>query len=269
MKIYKILLLLSIANVAISMDLASFGPSLDSELPSGDDQIGTITLNVNSQLRFFGVDYTEIFVSTNGVISLGDDQTTVVSIPFPLTAVEPIIAPYFADVDTTGTGNIYYRQSTTSSDLQFATNLIRNGFAAFQSFTASQVIIVTWSSVGYFNSKTDKTNTYQCVLAWNPNGMSFAVFLYNNLQWTTGDINGGVDGLGGNPAQAGFDSGTGTHFSLPLSGTANVLNLVRTSNVNKPGEWVFRIDEIDDITSGASERLITYIRRSNITFHQL
>ena len=32
------------------------------------------------------------------------------------------------------------------------------------------------------------------------------------MQWTTGDADGGVNGLGGNPAQVGFNRGDGTEF---------------------------------------------------------
>lgn len=98
-----------------------------------------------------------------------------------------------------------------------------------------------------------QNNTFQCVLAWNDT-ISFAIFLYvQDLQWTTGDVNGGNNGLGGNEAQVGFDSGNGSHFSLPVSGTPDVLQLDTLSNVNRPGIWAFRIDGTDSIINGTSE----------------
>ena len=90
--------------------------------------------------------------------------------------------------------------------------------------------------------------------------MSFAIFLYvEDLQWTTGDVNGGFNGLGGDEAQVGFDSGNGSHFNLPVSGTPDVLSLDTTSNVNVSGVWVFRIDESSGVTNGSSMYLFAYL----------
>lgn len=61
-----------------------------------------------------------------------------------------------------------------------------------------------------------------------------------------------MDGLQGDPALIGFDSGTGTTFNLPGSGTDAVLMLNETSNIAVPGVFVFRIGP-GGITSGMSE----------------
>ena len=74
---------------------------------------------------------------------------------------------------------------------------------------------------------------------------TYAIFLYADglIQWTTGDDQGGVDGLGGTPAQVGFNNGDGVNFAvIPPSGTADVLNLDSSSNINMPGTWIFQID---------------------------
>ena len=72
---------------------------------------------------------------------------------------------------------------------------------------------------------------------------SYAIFVYEDrgINWTTSDRNGGINGLGGRPALVGFDSGDGTIFNLPGSGTASVVNLTSTSNIQVPGVFVFRI----------------------------
>lgn len=98
-----------------------------------------------------------------------------------------------------------------------------------------------------------QVNTFQCILATD--GISsYSIFLYEDqgIQWTTSDRNGGIDGLGGNPALVGFDSGTGTVFNLPGSGTNEILLLGNRSNIDVPGVFVFRIGPIG-ITSGMSE----------------
>ena len=71
---------------------------------------------------------------------------------------------------------------------------------------------------------------------------TYAIFLYADgmIQWTTGDNDGGVDGLGGTPAQVGFNRGDGVNFAaIPASRTADFINLPSTSNVGVPGVWIF------------------------------
>ena len=79
------------------------------------------------------------------------------------------------------------------------------------------------------------------------NGINaFVAFLYadNLIQWTTGDASGGTDGIGGTPAQVGFNAGDGVrYFSIPGSQTAAIVNIDTTSNVGVPGLWMFRVDQ--------------------------
>ena len=77
---------------------------------------------------------------------------------------------------------------------------------------------------------------------------AFVSFLYadNLIQWTTGDASGGTGGIGGTPAQVGFNAGDGVHyFSIPGSQTAAIVNIDTTSNVGVPGLWMFRVDQND------------------------
>lgn len=103
-------------------------------------------------------------ISTNGAISLGDELSTVVTVSFPLTNVEPLIAPFFADVDTRGNGTVWYRVSTTSRDIAFAEGQIRHAFAAYSTFTPTTVVVVTWDAVGYYRRHTDKVRSLFIVI---------------------------------------------------------------------------------------------------------
>jgi len=60
---------------------------------------------------------------------------------------------------------------------------------------------------------------------------SFIIFLYpaGLIQWT----NGGA-------AVAGYDADDGENFfNIPGSGTDDIINVTRTSNVGNPGTWIF------------------------------
>ena len=45
------------------------------------------------------------------------------------------------------------------------------------------------------------------------------------------------------PIQIGIDGGDGVnHYTVPNSLTPDIVNITRTSNVNQPGLWVFKVD---------------------------
>ena len=67
-----------------------------------------------------------------------------------------IIAPYWADVDTRGTGNVYYRQTTDPILLARATSEIRTAFPESSNVTIINLLIATWNRVGYYLRNTDK-----------------------------------------------------------------------------------------------------------------
>ena len=73
---------------------------------------------------------------------------------------------------------------------------------------------------------------------------SYAIFLYGDLQWTTGDNSGGTNGLYGTEALVGINAGDSIHsVTVPGSRAPNITNVVNTSNVGTPGVWIFRIDK--------------------------
>ena len=100
--------------------------------------------------------------------------------------------------------------------------------------------------------------------------MSFAIFQYADLQWASADprtdissASGSTSGSGSGSgsgrsisrsgseietldvvlAQVGFSAGNGsTYYALNGSGTDGVLQLNSTSNVDRAGVWIFRVD---------------------------
>ena len=79
---------------------------------------------------------------------------------------------------------------------------------------------------------------------------SFTIFNYadGEIQWTTGDASGGINGFGGTAAQVGFNAGDGIRFTnVPGSQTPGIVDIDNTTNVCRPGVWIFRVDE-EEIT---------------------
>ena len=68
----------------------------------------------------------------------------------------PLIAPYWADADTRGTGTVWYRETTNQTDIDRAQREIRTIFREATTFTPLMAFIATWDHIGYFPSRTDK-----------------------------------------------------------------------------------------------------------------
>ncbi|BBD59522.1 hypothetical protein NIES2109_23100 [Nostoc sp. HK-01] len=192
-------------------------------LPRNDDESSN-QLNLPFQINFFGNTFNNFFVNNNGNLTFRSQLRTFTPNAFPI-ANQPIIAPYWSDVDT---------RCTTCGEVYVAS-------------PNSDTVVVTWNNVGYFSNRSDKLNTFQTVLRnRNDTGAgNFDIeFRYETLEWTTGNASGGVNGLGGIPAQAGFDAGDNVNFfTLPGSRTAEILNLQNTSNLPEPvpGLWSFAV----------------------------
>lgn len=141
-------------------------------------------------LSFFGQDYTQFWANNNGNISFTNGIAAFTPTG-PQGASEPIISPFFADVDT----------RNSASGVMYLRNDIPNE------------IVVTWDGVGYYNSHADLLNSFQLVLRGPdysiPTGEGAIGFFYKGMQWETGDASDGTDGFGGTPAAVGFGNGSG------------------------------------------------------------
>ena len=77
-------------------------------------------------------------------------------IQLPLFGSQRFIAPYWADVDLRGTGEVYYRQTNDPVLLARATNEIQTAFPMSQDVDITHLFIVTWDAVGYYFRHIDK-----------------------------------------------------------------------------------------------------------------
>ncbi len=164
------------------------------QLPANDDGSST-QVNLPFNVNFYGNVYNSLWVNNNGNVTFNGPQSTYT--PYGIVgSTEPIIAPFFADVDTraSGSGTVQYGYGTT----------LFQGHPAF---------CVDWFNVGYYSDHSDKLDSFQLLLVDRSDvapGAFDIVFNYGSLQWETGDASDGVDGLGGASARAGFSNGGGS-----------------------------------------------------------
>ncbi|MFA6575540.1 MAG: nidogen-like domain-containing protein, partial [Nocardioides sp.] len=149
-------------------------------LPRNDDS-SSAAITTPFPLTFFGTAYTTLYVNNNGNITFNEPRSQYT--PDDLTGAtnRPIIAPFFADVDTRSEGSAEVTYGASPDGKAFCVN---------------------WMDVGYFNSRSDKLNSFQLILrsAQDEPGRGAGdfdmVFNYDKILWETGSASGGTDGLG-------------------------------------------------------------------------
>lgn len=165
-------------------------PSFQLALAANDDG-STDAIPLGFSFDLYGTTYSEVYINNNGNVTFNGPLETFDPFAFP--SPIPVVAPFFADVDTRGAGSglVYYKSEPGR-------------------FT------VLWEEVGYFSANTDKLNTFELILTDGTDPLVGAgnnvCFSYADMGWTTGDFSGGTDGFGGIPAVAGANAGDDASF---------------------------------------------------------
>jgi MYXO-CTERM domain-containing protein len=241
-------------------------PNDDGSWPA--DNIGLdITPSFPQGLHFYGGSHTRAWLNNNGNVSFQGALSTFTPNAFP-GAPQPMIAPYWADVDTRDPLNTCndglhpsgggYPPGATCA------NPPTNG--VWWSLKPGQMV-VTWDHVGFYSCHTTPTMSFQMILSSvgcalpNPDGgmagLDFDIeFRYAQCGWEAGDASGGTAGFCPNmdsgfnfctPAQAGFDSAEMPdmdYWSLPMSRMNGIsTELCNNSNLMpaQPGIWRFSV----------------------------
>ncbi|XP_072771226.1 sushi, nidogen and EGF-like domain-containing protein 1 [Nerophis lumbriciformis] len=236
------------AEAAVPLeDFYPFGLDQGDSQTVAQDDGGSGLVEISVAFPFFGDRHSGLYVNNNGLVSFLREVSQFTPVAFPIAGDRRAVAPFWADVDNRRAGRVFYRESRESSILSRAAAHVRIYFPDLSDFNATWVLVCTWDRVTFFGGGKDTpVNTFQAVLITNGD-LSFTIFQYNNITWTTGkhaSSGGDPAGLGGIAAQAGFNAGDGRrYFNIPGSRTADVAHVEGTTNVGYPGRWVFRIDD--------------------------
>jgi hypothetical protein len=234
-------------------------PNDDGAWPAGATGLDITTAFPNG-LQFYTGTYKSLWINNNGNISFNSAITQYTPDAFP-GAPQPMIAPYWADVDT--------RNQTECDDPDYpggggypagATCMNPASDGVWWSITPGQ-FVVTWDQVGFFDCNVTPVMSFQLILSatdcgGTSSGMDFNIeFRYNECGWEAGDASGGTGGFCAagsvpvecTPAQAGFDSAQTpdtNYASLPMSEMMGIsTELCTGSNLTppQPGVWQFQV----------------------------
>jgi hypothetical protein len=185
----------------------------DSWEPEGGD--GPEAYPLGFDINFFGSEFGGAYINNNGNITFTEPLSQFT--PSSLTTLGgPIIAPFFADVDTTGENSAIVNFGRGTLD-------------------GKKVFVVNWPGVGCFASISSVLDNFQLILIDRPerntgvDGDDFDMeFNYETIQWDTGEASGGnaqcVKEGEGASAIVGYANGTeteGDSFELPGSEVPN------------------------------------------------
>ena len=156
--------------------IANLAGCTASNLGHIDDSPSAGPINLGFTINFFGVNRSQVFVNNNGNVTFGAANTGFT--PFQLSSSTfPIIAAFFADVDTSNAGSGVTSYGTTTF----------NGHAAF---------CVNWVHVFGFGKGTTLYNSFQLLIVDLGGGNFDMVFNYDKIQWDKGTASGTSAGVG-------------------------------------------------------------------------
>ncbi len=164
----------------------------------------SVLVNLPFTFNFYGLNYTSAYVNTNGTISFGVDVPFYSTQAFPSNLRTPMIAPYWADVDTRTARGTYTNQ-------------------VWYKVYADRLVVI-WDSVGRFANRIDSLSKFEAMLADNSAPLHRTAkdwdvrFTYDTLSWVRGDANP----ANSYPA-AGWDAGDLVkYYNLPGSATSRL-----------------------------------------------
>ena len=199
-------------------------------LANDDGSTGLVDLGFTANIN--GTNFTRTYVNNNGNITFNNPLGTFTPSAISSGAFGPIIAPFFADVDTRAAGSDPVRYG----------NALLNGQTVFG---------VNYINVGVF-SRQPIFNSFQMILTSRNDiatGDFDIQFNYDRIVWEAGTASGAPPGgLGGTSALVGYWTSATSNRTLPgslvngalINGGSNAL-VSNSLNSTEPGRYNFQV----------------------------
>ncbi|MFK7878075.1 MAG: Hint domain-containing protein [Paracoccaceae bacterium] len=194
---------------------AGYGENIFSSSPKalGNIDDGAVEVDVTSVftggLDFFGTNYTEIYINSNGAITFGTATSSLNSTGFNQFSV-PTLLPFYSDIDVSAGGEIYWDFDATNGN-----------------------ITITWDAVFAYGDTAP--NSFQVVLSDLGDGEFGVEYIYESILWAVVPGSGTI-------AVAGFTDGGPTDYALEGSGNETFMRGYESNdfdNGDPSGTWIF------------------------------
>ena len=185
-------------------------------LPSGRNDDGFMgPIDLGFTLDFYGGSYTSFYANNNGNISFNSGISSYIP-SGPLGSNQPIISPFFADVDTRTSAGVMHVQNTVADQW-----------------------VITWDQVGFYSQNATPTNSFQLILRGPdfdvPAGEGTFGFFYRAMGWDVTDTS--------TTAAVGFGNGSGDGIVIQGSNQPGMAAVLQNHNI-----WFTQVgDEIEEI----------------------
>lgn len=211
---------------------------------AANDDLSTGQVNLGFTADINGTNYTQTYVNNNGNITFNNPLGTFTPAAISNGSFGPIIAPFFADVDTRGAGSdlVSYGVNALGGMNVFGVNYINVGdYSQLPIYNSFQMILTDRSdiSAGDFDIQ----------------------FNYGNIAWESGQASGSdSNGLGGTSALAGYWTSPSSNYTLPgslvngalIDGGPNAL-ISHSLNSNILGQYNFQVRNGAVVTPPSSD----------------
>lgn len=169
---------------------------------------------------------TSLFVATDGFITFGA-APNMGYLDAPTGLTPPFFAAFMADIDTRLDG-----EGAESGPIWVDVDAVND------------VVTITWADVGFYRRNAELTNTVQIQLFDRGAAGMDVVMRYDNIDWTSGDLQGGWGGSGGSPATIALRlTSSGQISTLAASGDEAAQFALPTTigNSGQTGLWVYNV----------------------------
>ena len=156
----------------------------DSALARANDASFSISLS-NKYTNYDSL-HSSVYVSVNGFVSFDNYELTS-SIASFSSLLSPAVAGLSMDLDTSSSGDVFYRETTSPSILaSLKAYILAYNSSMYSSNELYSAFIVTYDSVPFYGMPSTNNNTFQIILATTAYCETFAIVIYSNISYAFG-----------------------------------------------------------------------------------
>eukprot|EP00111_Clytia_hemisphaerica_P010998 TCONS_00032248-protein len=205
-------------------DFLPFGKEFGDDYGNAGDDVATCFSSFSQEFPlFFTKNHSKVCISSNGYITVDKHVSRIAA---PLTSDYTVLVPFNHDMRSLG-NDISFRATKNKTILKVIDEDIAQKHHSGE-FRSKEAIVITFNNLQYYRN-SNLTYNYQAVLATDYDKV-YAIFHYERMDTR------GKNNIGFNEPSTTDSCNTTLIFNL------NENNLTTSSNIDKPGKFVFLLE---------------------------